>query len=83
MEWEGICDTIGTAGTLRGQGVLRLGSALTTFNADVPIPITAALRAVSGFDTTIERAVGVSGTWGTSSASNSITTYSLRALILN
>lgn len=83
MEWEGFCTLPGIAGTLEGQGVLSLGSALTTFNAAVPIPITVALRSVASFDTTIDRAVGVSATWGASSASNNIKTNYLRAFVLN
>ena len=82
MEWEGIVKTLGTAGALQGQGTLVQGTSLTA-TSTFPIPITAALRSVASFDTTIERAVGVSATWGTSSPSNSITTYALTALILN
>lgn len=83
MEWEGICTGTGTAGTLLGSGFLMLGTSLTAFASPVPIPITAALRTVSSFDTTIERAVGVSGTWSAASASNQITVNSHRVLILN
>jgi hypothetical protein len=83
MEWEGICLTTGATGTLLGQGQLQLGSALTTFSAEVPIPITAALRTVSSFDTTIERAFGVSATWGTSAAGNSIAVNNLRVMVQN
>jgi hypothetical protein len=82
MEWEGIVTTVGTAGALLGQGTLVQGITLTT-TSTFPIPITAALRTVSSFDTTIERAVGVSATWGTSSLSNSITVYGLSVLVLN
>jgi len=83
MEWDGICTQVGVTGTLLGQGQLQLGTALTTFGAEVPVPITAALRSVAGFDSTIERAVGVSATWGTSAAGNSITVNSMRCLIFN
>lgn len=83
LQWDGICTAVGTAGSLQGQGLLWLGSSLIALSAAVPIPITAALRSVTGFDTTIERALGVSATWGTSAAGNSITTYDMRALILN
>lgn len=82
MEWEGICNAVGTAGTLLGQGTLVQGTSLTA-TSTFPIPITAALRTVSSFDTTIERAIGVSATWGTSSASNSITVNDYQVLILN
>lgn len=83
MEWHGICNAVGTAGTLLGQGQLQLGSSLIAFNAEVPVPITQALRTVAGFDTTIERAIGVSATWGTSAAGNSITVYDLSVNIRN
>lgn len=83
MEWDGMVTAVGTAGALLGQGLLRLGSALTSFNAEVPIPISQALRTVSSFDTTIERAIGVSATWSASSASNNIIVNDLRALLLN
>lgn len=82
IEWEGICTTVGTAGALLGQGSLLQGTSLTAVST-LPIPITQALRTVASFDTTIERAIGVSGTWGASSASNSITVYNLTVLILN
>lgn len=82
MEWDGICTSIGTSGALVGQGQLQLGSSLTAFNAEVPIPISAALRTVT-IDTTIERAIGVSATWSASSASNQVTVNNLRVLILN
>jgi hypothetical protein len=82
MKWDGICTSIGVAGSLIGQGELQLGASLTTFNAEVPIPITAALRTVA-IDTTIERAIGVSATWSASSASNQVTVNVHRVLILN
>jgi hypothetical protein len=52
-------------------------------NGDVLDLGLASLRTVSSFDTTIERAIGVSATWGTSNASNSITTYALTVMIIN
>lgn len=83
MEWDGICTAVGTAGSLTGTGTLMLGTALTSFGSPVPIPITQALRTVASFDTTIERAIGVSATWGTSAAGNSIKTIANRVLIFN
>jgi hypothetical protein len=82
MEWDGICTGVGAAGSLLGQGQLQLGASLTTFNAEVPLPITAALRTVA-IDTTIERALGVSATFSASSASNQVTVSSFRAIVFN
>lgn len=82
MKWEGFCTTAAVAGSVLGQGWLLLGSALITFNAEVPIPITAALRTVA-IDTTIERAIGVSAAFSAPSASNQVVVDDLRVLILN
>ncbi len=61
-----------SGGSWQGQGLLDLGTALTTFATAVPIPVTLALRTVT-CDVTAARAIGVGASWGTSSASNSIT----------
>lgn len=82
MEWNGICNAVGIAGTLLGQGKLSYGTSLTAMTT-VPIPITAALRTVSSFDTTIARAVGVSATFGTSNAANEIKVYDLTVQLIN
>jgi hypothetical protein len=82
MEWQGtITGTLGTTATLVGAGELKLGTSLTAWTS-VPIPITQALRSVT-YDTTIARAIGVSGTWSASSASNSIKTNNLIAMLQN
>lgn len=82
MEWKGFCTTAGVSGALLGQGWMLLGTALTTFAAEVPIPITAALRTVA-IDTTIERAIGVSAAYSANSASNAVVVDDLRVMILN
>lgn len=82
MEWQGLCTKADVAGTLLGQGELQLGTSLTAFGAEVPIPITAALRTVA-VDTTIERAIGVSAAFSASSASNQVQVDDLRVMILN
>jgi len=82
MEWHGLCTGVGTAGSVLGQGQIQFGSSLTAFNAEAPLPVTQALRTVT-IDTTIERAIGVSATWGASSASNQITVSQHTVLILN
>lgn len=82
-EWEGWLDSEpGVAATLIGQGQYQFGSSLTAFNAEQPMPVTAALRTVT-IDTTIERAIGVSATWGAASASNLITVNGRRAMLWN
>lgn len=82
LVWEGMCTKADVSGSLIGQGALKLGTALTTFAADVPTPITAALRTVA-IDTTVERAIGVSAAFGASSVSNQVQVDDLRVLILN
>jgi hypothetical protein len=83
LEWDALCTKADVAGVLLGQGKLYLGTALTTFAAPVPIPITAALRTISTFDTTIERAIGVSAAFSASSASNQVQVDDLRVMLLN
>lgn len=81
MEWIGICTAVGTSGSITGSGTLQLGTSLTAF-ANSTVPITQALRTFT-VDTTIGRAIGVSGTWGTNSASNTVKTNSLNVMVLN
>lgn len=75
--WRGRLRSIGSAGSFKGLGSLILGTSLTAQSV-VPIPVTQALRTVT-VDTTANRAIGVGAAWGTSSASNTITTYNLMA----
>ena len=69
---------IGASGSFKGAGTALIGASLTAYNTPSPMPVTQALRTVS-VDTTQNRAIGVGAAWGTSSASNSITTYNLMA----
>jgi hypothetical protein len=84
MWWDGICVPGASAGlhNLVGMGGLRLGASLTTFNAEVPIHTTAALRTVA-IDVTIERAIGVSWTWSASAAGNNVQVYTHNVTIQN
>jgi hypothetical protein len=75
MYWHGRLRSIGSSGSFKGLGWVKLGTSLTAYSL-VPQPITQALRTVT-VDTTANRAVGVGAAWGTSSASNSITCYNL------
>lgn len=83
LEWDGIVTATGASGTLLGQGKSKLGLTVATFSTSIPFPITAALRTVTGFDTTIERAIGVSAEWGTSNVANQIIVNDLRVLVMN
>lgn len=83
LEWDGVLVTApGTAASILGQGSIQFGSSLTAFNTNTPFPLTAAARTVS-IDTTIERAIGVSATWGAASASNIITVNDTRVMYWN
>jgi hypothetical protein len=82
MECEATVTLEGTAGSMNVQGQHQLGATISTFSAETPIPITQALRTVA-IDTTIERAIGVSGEFGTSSASNQIIVNGLRVMVWN
>lgn len=83
IEFEGlVTGTLGTTATITGQGEVHLGTSLTAMST-IPIPSTAALRTRNTYDSTIARAWGVCATYGTSSASNGITCYDLRVMILN
>lgn len=76
--WRGRLRGIGASGSFKGTGGVHLGTSLTAMAAPIPMPTTQALRTVT-VDTTANRAIGVGAAWGTSSASNSITTYNLMA----
>lgn len=81
LEWRGRVTKTGATGSIVGNGTLEQGTSLTA-RSSFPIPITQALRTVA-INTTIDNFIGVSATWGTSSASNTISTYDLSVLILN
>lgn len=79
LDWAGVVTGQGATGSIVGQGVCRLGTSLTAYSV-VPFPITDALRTVT-IDTTIDRAIGVSATYGASSASNIVKTNGLNVWI--
>lgn len=81
LQYKGRVRTVGTTGTIYGQGELRLGTSLTAYAGQFT-PTTQALRTTT-IDTTIEKVIGVGAQWGTSSASNSVTTEFLSVLLLS
>lgn len=79
--FQGIITAVGSSGILYGAGVLDLGTSLTAM-ASSPCPVTAAARSAT-IDTTLAKAWGLGATWGTSSASNSITVDAFNVMLLN
>lgn len=80
MRWRGVVRSIGTTGSIKGQGVLYLGTSLTAFTVR-PISETVAARTVT-IDTTGSKILTVGSACGTSSASNQIVCYDLSAKLV-
>jgi hypothetical protein len=75
LRYRGIVRTVGSAGTIKGEGVLYFGTSLTAFSVR-PIPESAAARTAT-IDTTSAKSVTIGAQWGTSSASNTLTCYDI------
>lgn len=71
MHYRGVVRSVGTAGSIVGQGWCKLGTSLTAFST-LALPATAAARTVT-IDTTAAKSVTVGAQWGTASASNTLT----------
>jgi hypothetical protein len=71
LYYRGQIRTLGSSGSIVGQGRLYLGTSLTAASV-IPIPATAAARTVT-IDTTAAKTLTIGAQWGTSSASNTIT----------
>ncbi len=80
LHYEGEVRSVGSAGTIIGHGYLDLATSLTAFTHR-PIPETA-LATVS-IDTTTAKAITVGATWGTNSASNTLTCHGFRLFVGN
>jgi hypothetical protein len=76
MEWEGEFRLLGGTGSVKGMGLLRMGSSLTAFNAEIGIPATQALRTVT-VSTAAAQAVTVGANWSSATGTPSITCYRL------
>jgi hypothetical protein len=81
LDYRGIVRSIGSAGSINGQGRLYLGTSLTAFTVR-PIPETLAARTVT-IDTTAAKSVTVGAQWGTSSASNTLTCNDISVKVVN
>jgi hypothetical protein len=71
LRYRGRVRSVGSSGSIYGQGELLLGTALTAWT-NRPIPEVAASRTVT-IDTTAAKSITVGAQWGTSNASNTIT----------
>ena len=80
LDVEGVFTAVGTSGTIFCYGIFWLGTSATAVTA-IPIPNATPQTAVS-FDTTKPNLLTVGATWGTSSASNTLTcnTYSIKLM---
>jgi len=81
LRYRGVVRAIGSAGSINGQGRFYLGTALTAFTTR-PIPETLAARTVT-IDTTVAKAITIGAQWGTSSASNTLTTNDISVKLVN
>lgn len=70
-EWVGRVRSVGTAGTINGQGWWAIGTGLTTYSPAQAMPVTLALRTVT-IDTTAASVVAPGAVYGTSGAGNTI-----------
>lgn len=76
VQFRGQVRTTGTAGTIIGIGEAHFPTSLTAFTSR-RLPETA--MATVTIDTTVQKAITVGATWGTSSASNTLTCHGMIA----
>ena len=72
MFYQGVIRTTGTSGTIVGQGGFKLGASLTTWVAEIPIPVTAAARTAT-IDTTARKALTVGAVWSVATGAPTLT----------
>lgn len=81
IDLECVFQAVGTSGSVFSYGFVLLG---TTASAATPIPIPFTTpQTATSFDTTKATLLTVGATWGTSSASNTITCNQLRISLAN
>lgn len=81
LSYRGVVRASGSTGSINGQGILYLGTALTAFTPR-PIPETLATRTVA-IDTTSAKTITVGAQWGTASASNTLTVNDISVRLAN
>ena len=65
--------TVGSSGTAMSHGSSYWGSSVSALNAEIPLPASA--LATVTIDTTAAKVLSVGATWGTASASNTLTLH--------
>lgn len=81
MDWWGRVRTVGSSGSIVGQGMQCNPTSLTAWSI-IPVPVTAALRTVT-IDTTTAKAITVGAACSASSASNIFVVNSLLVEVTN
>lgn len=81
LDYRGVFRTIGSSGTINGQGRLYLGTSLVAASVNI-LPATAAARTVT-VDTTSAKAITIGAQWGTASASNTATCNDISVKIVS
>lgn len=81
MEYEGEIRGVGTAGSIKGLGFLKLATSLTAWT-DIPIPSTAAARTVSSLDTTTRQIITVASSVSQVTGAPTVTCYGLTVELL-
>lgn len=79
--YDGCVVSVGTAGSIVGQGILYLGTSLTAFALSA-MPVTAAARTVA-IDTTVSKLIGIGAAWSVSNAANNVRVYNVAAVLVN
>ena len=80
LKYVGTVQSLGTSGSIVGGGYVMLGTSLTAFTL---IPIDAAATAAVTIDTTAAKALTLGATWGTLSASNTLTCMNFVVTVTN
>lgn len=75
MEYEGTVRTIGSSGSIMGMGVLYLPTGLSAWTPIPLVDVSGTANGVVTIDTTIQKAITAGATWGTNSASNTLTVH--------
>lgn len=79
LEFSAVCRSLGATGTVMPAGRVYMPASLTQYQAPYMLPATA--MATVTVDTTVAKSVDIVATWGTNSASNTLTCHGISAVI--